>query len=434
MRSFALAIPSALFIFLLAACQGGGGPRPGVYIDPAPANLDYVSSGWTPEQIALECGVKDGCPAQVGLLIFVFPEVNGRIPFSKCTAFLSADREITSNAHCDQTASAKGYFVSVGEEKQVRRITRTVFKRHTPAEKRDRDSGRPDVGVYELDEPVHSFRPLVYANLNDDSYDRLIGYVVNNGRDASHFKVDQLLCQVRRHEALFPYDLKENPDVITAFNCSSKGGNSGGPVFAPGSSKVQGVQQGSSPRERKRRLVREKLSRDLFKHEAHDTVTITNLRCIGAPAKSCVPADFAQNQARFSATQSRAIEALVGRPTPPSAEERIRYRNVAFQTVDRGSLRFEIFHEPTCYLGDHRPLKISVPLEFLSLEMNEWGELTPRVVETRMAQFKLKVSSSSRVEVETSWPDAFADLVNSHQHPRHIWGRSFSIDLPRCPG
>lgn len=432
MRAVALIYLIAV-LFLLPACQGGGGPKPGVHVNPTHANLDYVPSGWTPEKIELECAAKSECPAQVGLLIFVFPEANGKIPFSRCTAFLSAVDQITSNAHCDQTGAAKGYFVSVGSQKQVRTITRTIFKRYTSGGNGGVDSERPDVAVYELNEAVLSFPPLSYAISNDETYDRLIGYVVNRGEDASHYRVEELHCQVRRHEALFPYNLKENPDVITAFGCRSKRANSGGPLFAPNSNEVQGVLQWTSERERKRRHIREKLGRDLFAHESHDTVLATNLRCLGSSPANCLRADLTESQSRFTAMQRRAVEAVGRRPAPASATDRVRYRAVAFQTLDHNVLRFEIFHEPTCYLGDQRPKRILVPLEFLSLDFNDWGELNSRVVETRMAEFKLKPNPSSRVEIEATWPEPFAEVVNSQQHPRHTWGRTFSIELPRCP-
>ncbi len=422
---------AALSILTLSAC-GGAGNKPGVYPRPGSglaADLEESPAGWSPEKIELECQAKDGCPAQAGLLIFVFPERENKIQFSRCTAFLTAPAQITSNAHCDRTQSgATGYFVTGGPDKQVRRITRAVFKRHTAD-----DTGRPDVGVYELNEPIRTMKPLAYATLKDPRYDKLVGYVINKGRDPGHYRMDSIDCRVRRHEALFPYALDENPDVITAFHCATTRGNSGGPVFAPGSAAVQGVLQATSDRERKRFVVREKLKRELFPYEQHETVTISNLRCVGAPAGACVQVDRAQNQSRFSALQSQAIEALKNRGAPASASDGARFKAIAFQTATVSELKFEVFHQPVCLQEREKPQKLSVPLEFVELVFNEWAELKPVVLETRMAEFRLKPSAGARFDVAAEWPGAFTAIVNSAQHPRHSWGRSFSIDLPPCP-
>lgn len=434
MRSVSLGFLFFPLILALSACHSGG--KPGVHLHPSPgfSDLEYVGSGWSPEQIEIECAAKQGCPQQVGLLIFVFPEQDGKIPFSKCTAFLNAANQITSNGHCDRTGTdAKGYFVMMGPEKQVRQITRTVIKLHTPGERRSRESGRPDVALYELNEPIRTVAPLTFAGLKDPQYDKLIGFVINNGRDASHYSVDQVTCQVRRHEALFPYDLKENPDVVTAFQCGTNRGNSGGPAFAPGLASVQGVLQATSGRERKRQVVREKLNRELYAHEQHDTVTITNLRCMGAPSGACVAVDLGQTQTRFSAMQTRAVQKMSQRGAPASASGGVRYQAIAFQTINVAELKFEVFHQPVCVEAGEKPKKITAPLEFMDLAFNEWGELNPRVLETRMAYLNLKSGGGPRFEVTAEWPESFAPLVNSEQHPRRIWGRAFSVDLPPCP-
>ncbi len=400
-----------LTLFLVLSACGKGGPKSN---PETPSN--FVPSDWSPEHIELSCNVKDGCPEQVGLLIFTFPEQGNRVRYRKCTAFLSAENQITSNGHCDHadTIGAQGYFVATG--KISRKITRRIFKLYTPGASANEESERPDVAIFELDQAIAAFAPLKFAQVGQPKYDKLVGFVANNGKSASHYVIDKVECVVRRHEALFPYSISENPDVITAFGCSTVRGNSGAPLFAPGKVHVQAVLQGVS--------------------KSNRSVTATNVRCLGAPAKTCLAVEKGQNQARFHNMQLQAVEALKNRAPSRGHTAGIRYKASVFQLVNppgSGDLRFEIFYQPLCREQDVRPPRIFVPIEQVTLTFNEWGELTTESLEPRSARFELGRVHGESVEVRTEWPAPFGELLNAGQHPRRTWGRSFSIDLPRCP-
>ncbi len=263
---------------------------------------------WVPEKIEIRCAKDITCPPQVGLLIFVFPEVEGVHKIRKCTAFQTAAKQIMSNGHCDFSVEAQGYFITaltspVG--RQVRKVTRVIAKKFTPhrnAARPDLDSGRPDAATFELDAPVRQ-TPLALAALNDPPYEKLIGFVLNPAPN-NNYVIDRVDCDVRRHEAFFPYNLGDNPDVLTVYNCATRKGNSGGPLFAPGSAKVQAIGQGSGdPSETQRRL-----NRPLRNFETHWSVKATNARCLDAPADVCKQVDESGHSSRFTELQRKASE------------------------------------------------------------------------------------------------------------------------------
>lgn len=398
------------------------------------AHVSFVPSGWSPEQIDLRCTVREGCPQQVALFLNIFPEVNGRIPITKCSAFLSAPNQITSNGHCDQSKSGARSYV-IFQHGVSRRISRVVFKRLVPGSSPDKESGRPDVGIYELADPIHDFPPLIYASVGEADYTRLVGYVVNPGDSPIKFSIDKVECHIRRHEAIFPFSIQENPDVISAFGCSTRRGNSGAPMFAPGRGQVQAMLQGYGDPEKIGEEVRRKSGRELQIFERHHRVTATNLRCLSNTPVSCASTDVQQIQTRFTNLQVRAGAELQMREPPSGHTRGVRYKAIPFQFKDvagNSDLTFEIFYQPQCFEGDQIPGRISVPLEHVNFGFNEWAEITLKSLGVRPAQFELGRWRGAAVEVRTQWPAAFGELSDAQNHPRRTWGNLFSIDLPRC--
>ena len=263
---------------------------------------------WVPEKIKIRCAKDITCPPQVGLLIFVFPEAEGVHKIRKCTAFQMGPMQIMSNGHCDFSAQAQGYFITaltspVG--RQVRKITRLIAKKFTPhrnTARPDLDSGRPDVATFELDEPIPQ-TSLALATLNDPPFQKLVGFVLNPAPN-NHFVIDRVDCDVRRHEAFFPYNFSDNPDVLTVYNCATRKGNSGGPFFAPGSAKVQAIGSGSSdPADNQRRL-----NRPLRNFENHGSVRATHARCLEAPSGACTQVDENSHSSRFTELQRKTSQ------------------------------------------------------------------------------------------------------------------------------
>jgi len=286
--------------------QGPSGPPP-------PAS----ETDWISEKAELRCASNVSCPIQVGLLLFVFPgrnEAGGRkhYPIRKCTAFLVGATHVMSNGHCDNFSRAQGYFITAMNApggRQIRKITGVAAKHHTqhPTDP-DLDSGRPDSATFSLSAPIE-MQPLALAGLHEPYYNKLHGFVVNSGVGADQFVIDQIDCDVRRHEASFPYDLGEHPDVLTIFNCATKRGNSGGPFFAAGSKNVQAINQGAGDPANLAQLVRRRHNRELHNYENRWTVRATNARCLLAPPGSCTVADQETSNQRFLQMQNRAFQA-----------------------------------------------------------------------------------------------------------------------------
>jgi hypothetical protein len=274
---------------------------------PAPGGTGFVD--WTPANVEITCAQGTDCPPQAGLLIFVAPAVKGRHSVHKCTAFLTAPAQIMSNGHCDFSKNSTGYFVtalSAPGGRQIRKVVSVQAKKYTQHSKGpELDSGRPDAAVFNLDSPL-SLAPLQLANLRDPQYQHLVGFVLNSETNEKYSLV-RIDCTVRRHEALFPFNPSENPDVLTAFNCFARRGNSGGPLFAPDSWKVQAIVQGGGDPSKLASQVLAEFNRPLHVYERHWTIKATNVRCLDAPPGVCTKASLEETAARFAAHQRRAF-------------------------------------------------------------------------------------------------------------------------------
>lgn len=264
---------------------------------------------WTPANVDLRCAPGQTCPAQVGLLIFVEPPVKGVHATHRCTAFQISQTQIMSNGHCDFLKRGTGYFVtSAGAPggKQMRKITSVATKVFSPLinpEAEDDDGGRPDLAVFNLDSPIAQ-PGLQLAGLNDPAYSELIGYGIDKV-DKEKYVINVISCPVRRHEAIFPFDFSEKPDVMTMVKCFAKKGNSGGPLLAPGSQKVQAVIQAGQDPNLLAQKVQKKFDRGLFVYENHWSLRASNVRCFNEPAGSCLQATEELSKARFKAMQER---------------------------------------------------------------------------------------------------------------------------------
>lgn len=299
--------------------SGGAGAADPTYQRPPP-KPEQVH--WLAQKTEVLCAPGLSCPPQVGLLLFVFAETLGEkgqreFPLKRCTAFVTGASFITSNGHCDSTAHAQAFFITASNipgGKRIRRVTGLASKLFTPHQRRkgDFDSGRPDVALFTLDSPI-DIEPLAMASTSDPAYTRLTGFVVNGGVDLK-YSVDRMDCDLRRHEASFPFELHENPDVLTVFNCQSRRGNSGAPMFAPGSAKVQAINQGFGDPQVLAQIVRQEHKRELFNYENRWTVKATNARCLAAPRGTCVAADDDETNRRFAEMQRRAHYQRNGRP------------------------------------------------------------------------------------------------------------------------
>lgn len=304
MRGVAVVLIS---VAILTACSKGkkSTPEAGSGLTP-PGDTEWVA-----QKSELACAPGISCPPQVGVLLFVFPLRGNTYPIKKCTAFVIGQQRIASNGHCDYTGRAQGYFITAQPTRQVRKIIEVSAKAFTPSADGETESGRPDFAFFELDRPV-GVRPLEFASVNDPLYDKLIGFVVNG--TGNKFVIERVECAARRHESYFPFDLGENPDVLTIFGCATRKGNSGAPFFAAGSGKVEAINQGVSDPEAIARRVREVERRQPFNYERHWIVKATNARCLYAPKGACTVADHETANRRFVEMQRRAWAARRGQP------------------------------------------------------------------------------------------------------------------------
>ncbi len=405
-----------------------------------PPSVEFASGAWSVESVRLDCGEKQ-CPEAVGMLVFVGPQQeNGLIPIRRCTAFLVAPNRIASVGHCDRSRTFTGYFItSSSGGRHVRKVMGVAFKKFS-AGHGEFESGRPDIGLYDLESPILNIRPFEFAEASTSTdFSKLIGYVVNRSSDAdnfAHYTIETIECRVRKHRALFPFDLSENPDVITGFGCTSRQGNSGAPLFAPGSWRVQAILQGSGDRKAFAEQVRRKHGRSLFRYEDHQTVTATNARCFHPvnPAQ-CVANESTVAPQRFARFQQIAAENLRERQLEKGGTEGVRYKAFVYQmkNSDEGHLRFEVFHLPICRTASKTLDSVEFVSEWIELAFDEWAELTVRELGQKTSTARVQSRHGDRLSLQADWSNGFGPLIHEQDHPRRRFGRKFAIDLPACP-
>ncbi|MGE0528307.1 MAG: serine protease [Bdellovibrionales bacterium] len=441
------------FGFLCACKSHDRGPSITSFTDEAPqtrAKLPryVVESSWIPENMHLVCPSGD-CPPQVGLLLFVTPGKDETPNLTGCTGFLVKSDEAASNGHCDLSAQGVGYFVTQDliRGRQVRRLGKVLFKRFTPHPKPthpDDNSGRPDLAVFQLDRAITNMEPLELATGPQIKFDKLVGYVVNATDKAGYFSVEPWECRVRRHEAEFPYSLDETPDVIFGFDCGSRGGHSGAPLFAPGHKVVQAVLQSHTTIKKRAEAVQISLKRELLPHEAHDVIVATNVRCLDIPGSSpqqCVQVTADENTRRFNLTQERALAQLQRRPIPDAYKYGTRFRSTPFyipSDTHEHNRKVEVIYEPYCR-NPSVPLKdlkeVVFPSELVNVKYDEWGMPHIEGGEIRMSVGKIQERRGSHtLHVHTTWAAGFGTLSEKDElaHPRRHRGARFDIDLPPC--
>ena len=382
-----------------------------------------VDSDWAPARLQLNCFVKGGCPPQVGIVLFVSPMQDGSKLVRRCTGFLMGDKQIMTNAHCNLLPNgATGYFVTA---KTIRHIERTLFSQN-------QGPRGPDLAVLQLNAPLTDLEPLKLARSGDAFPERLVGYVIN--RDASatdRFAIEKIECRQRRHEAFFPLDASEDPDVLMLFGCGSEEGNSGSPLFALGDlnfSKVHAVAQSvNNP-------GKQKLKRQPRRYDNHWSVVASNVRCYEA-TKPCLRVEDGLVGRRFTERQQKVFAELQERQINELPKQ-IAYNAKPFEIVraeDDGDLEFEVFYSPLC-----RTEKVidALPLisERVRLTFDEWATPTLERVELISIPSVLQDQSGDRATLQVAWPAVSWQLRDAVSHPRKAWGSSsFSIELPNCP-
>lgn len=382
---------------------------------------------WSPESFHLTCE-NGSCPAQVGLIVFVFPLKGEAYPIKKCTGFLAQDAStIYSNGHCDFTEDAVGYFITADSApggRQVIPIRRNVKKKFTAGLKRgdeNEDSLRPDMAIFQLDRPVEGMTALEFAAMGDPSPKELIGYVVNGSEKDGKFSIQKISCMVHRHEAFFPFSLSEGPDVIKAYGCASHKTNSGSPLFAPGRE------------DRVEAIVQSNTLTDSRVFGRMPSIVATNARCFQDGSR-CFVSNFNLAEEKFRKMNRDRVAQLAERPAPDAGTNGVRYEVLVYPiakplTEDQ---EFEIFYKPVCRTTDQIPSTLAMLSEHVTLRYDEWASLRVENGDLKSSEFKVEPVRDQFVKLDGQWFNGFAPLQEPNKHPRALWGTSFPFELPKC--
>lgn len=431
----------ALLFILLSACapRGQSNPTRSAHRStveanaPAPApkpESAQVNLNWSPENITIECASGE-CPLQIGALIFAKPAAGGKINLTRCTAFLVDSQTIMSNAHCDGTAQGPGWFLTqkINGKKEIREISAVTYKRFTPHPKGERfTSGRPDAALFSLRSALN-MPALRLAQGAQKPFNKLISYAILR-TDGDKLILDKAECEVRRHEAEFPFEIQEAPDVIKAFGCHLPPGSSGSPMFAPGSNEVQALHIGGMTPQVRAELAK----RPLQVFERQFTNTAANIRCLdmpGAKPITCAAVTDEASAARFRDVQNLEQDKLAARKLG-DAGMRVGLKSVPFVLKPVQEMRFEVIHLPECRKGSAPLTKADFIVEQVRIQFDEWAQPKTESLSQVLVPADLVLARNNIYSVRINWPAPAAEYLEPELDLRKAWGSSFHIDIPPC--
>jgi hypothetical protein len=239
---------------------------------------------------------------------------------------------------------------------------------------------------------------------------------------------------VHRHEANFPFDIEEAPDVIQSFDCKLEKGTSGSPMFAPGSEEVQAVQMGMADIAKLAVKVATENKRPLRNYEKHQASIAANVRCLDLPGTtpiSCTKVVDDEIVRRFAAYQMSEMDKLNKRTFADSRAE-VQFKPYRYQ-FKNDIQQFEIVHLPHCRMKDAPLSSAPIGVEHVQLSFNEWAELKPEILRSQTVVAKAKPLHGSIYELRTSWPSPAGEYNQPDLDLRKKFGDVFRIDLPLCP-
>jgi hypothetical protein len=339
-----------------------------------------------------------------------------------------------SNGHCDRFDQMPGFFVgqTMNGQKNVRAIVGVPYKRYTVA-KGGRQMRKPDVAIYKLEKAVTSMPPLRLASGPQSDFKTLTAYSIFVGDQPNQFKILSHQCKIHRHEAYFPFSLSEAPDMIESFDCQMIKGNSGSPMFAPGSNEVQAVHVGNTPITEKE--AQEK--RKLLPFELHFDSIATNVRCLdypGAKPISCTAADFTATAQRWQVTQNFEIDKLLKREFPGAQNYPVKFRVIRQQfKISSPILEFELVYLPKCRIKDASLTSMPVVFERVRLVPDEWAVMKVEAQPASAVDMGLIPLSGNIYRLVPNWPAPPSDLLDPDSDIRKRAAGAFNIDLPVCP-
>ncbi|NJL23872.1 MAG: hypothetical protein HC902_00915 [Calothrix sp. SM1_5_4] len=254
----------------------------------------------------------------------------------------------------------------------------------------------------------------------------MTAFVVNEA-GGGKFAVEERRCGVRRHGMIFPYEIEESPNLLYAFDCELRLGNSGGPMFAPSDDAVQAVVQGVLNVEETARRA----GRALREDEKRPMVLATNLRCVDLPGVTpvkCTAVTAEESGRRVRRAREQALREVHAQKLATAAGD-VSYRAV---TYSLSSGEYEVYYHPVCRRVP-RLSRIHLPHERVKLNIDAWGALQAESLETRLSRATVITDGEGgRTGLRVEWADRFGSFEKADEDPRVSLGDSFSIDLPRC--
>ena len=320
-----------------------------------------------------------------------------------------------SNAHCDRTSDGVAFFVAQGGEyRQIKSVTSKVF---TPDPRgRDYHSGRPDAAVFNFEKEL-AIKPLRLASAQPRNFKSLFVYAATAGEHSTQRIIKRFECQLNRHEAEFPYDITESPDVIHAYGCRLNRGLSGAPLFAPGNEEeVQAIQMGIIDPEERAKVS------SLSVYQRHWATIATNARCLNNDA-NCLAVEPALTGKRFRKTQINELLTL-RRPRIDMFQTKPRY----FLLTDG---RYEVIHSPVC--GPENPLDIPFMAQVVRLQFDQWAHPRLEALAQNIFRGSIESQAGDAYSIYLNWPAPAATYSEPDTDLRKTWGPRFRIDLAQCP-
>lgn len=302
-------------------------------------------------------------------------------------------------------------------------------------------SGEIDVAVFQLESeiPANKITPFTLAQGPGSDLEKLYAFVINEDSEPNHFKIEMRVCDLIRHESIFPFSWKENPDVGWAFNCQTEGGNSGSPMLTSVDSLVvEAIHVGSVSLEKQIELTRAAYGREPFVYERHAIRHFVNVRCVALPdhpTPDCVRASPEEIGKRFESYQQSKFDEMSVRKAPGYEQEQFRFTPYLYQQNSVApDYEFEIFYVPNCRLSPQAPDQVPILIEQLKLILDEWARIEFQSVQVRTATAKVLPESRDDIFVlETVWPAPLSQILPSAgKDLREQWAKTFNVAIPFC--
>lgn len=404
-----------------------------------------VDKGWTPEGISLKCRVSGGCPAAVGLLFIAVPNDDKTMRLARCTASMIASDEIITAGHCDLADGAKFIFITQdGVLAQTAHHISKLLLRQFTANAKDlkATSGEPDVAIFQLEDKLTGITPLTAAQGSAAPFaaiSNLTAYVVNDDGGNGQFAIDRLDCALRRNELYFPYDLSENPNMITASDCEAIEGNSGAAML-DAQGLVEAVVDGGHSGADMAQEVRTDLKREPLAFEIHDVTLATNVRCLqlgAAPAPACTKVTEADRKKRFGQLVNGELVKQLGRRQIENADGYdVQFRDIAGglkNSSNSPASDFEVLYYPKCRTTPGVLTTVPFPTEHVKMDFDPWGEPKFTGLGMQVSAGNVQARQGDTYSVIVSWAPSIGTYEHPELDPRSQMAGAFSIALPQCP-